>query len=537
MGRTDMDRIRTDQIGYKTNEAKKAVFPNVEHCAFLVMNISTNDIVYEGTTGDKIFHEPSGEEVSIADFSEITAPGSYCIFSDAMEPSYPFLIGDAVYFPVLIELFQMFCMQRCGMRLKKEYAGVYAHACCHAGNAVIYGTSETKEVNGGWHDAGDYGRYVVAGAVAVADLLLAWQENQPLFEHPYRIPNDSGLPDFLEEVKYELDWMLKMQDEKTGGVYHKVTGKQFPGFVMPEKETGQLVIAPVSATATADFAAVLAMAYEVYKRYDSTYAAGCLQAAKKAYEALYTMPSLDGFHNPEDIVTGEYGDACDVDERYWASAALYHATGDEHYHEEFKKLAAEKIRHGFGWEDVGSFGNHAYLTCEYPVDDDLWHRIKKEVAGRGEQILAVSDADAYATALAGQEYGWGSNMEIANRGLALCEAFHYKKKKEFIQAAREQVHYLFGKNPMDICYVTGAGSASPEHPHHRPSAAKNKAMPGMLVGGPDAGLHDEVAAQRLKGTAPAKCYLDVLESYSTNEVTIYWNAPLIYLLACLQREA
>ena len=159
------------------------------------------------------------------------------------------------------------------------------------------------------------------------------------------------------------------------------------------------------------------------------------------------------------------------------------------------------------------------------------------MAGRGEQILAVSDADAYATALAGQEYGWGSNMEIANRGLALCEAFHYKKKKEFIQAAREQVHYLFGKNPMDICYVTGAGSASPEHPHHRPSAAKNKAMPGMLVGGPDAGLHDEVAAQRLKGTAPAKCYLDVLESYSTNEVTIYWNAPLIYLLACLQREA
>lgn len=531
-----MERIKTDQIGYQLEETKKAVFPCVGHCAFVVMNISTNDIVYQGTTGDLIFHGPSGQKVSVGDFSTVTAPGAYCIFSDELEPSYPFQIGDGAYFPVLIDLFRMFYLQRCGMRLKKEYAREYAHACCHAAEAVIYGTNEKKEVNGGWHDAGDYGRYVVAGAVAVADLLLAWQENQPLFDRPYQIPNNSGLPDFLEEIKYELDWMLKMQDEKTGGVYHKVTCERFPGFVMPEKETEQLVISPISSTATADFAGVFALAYEVYREFDKEYANKCLSAAKSAYEALLLLPSEDGFHNPEGIVTGEYGDSCDVDERYWASAELYRATGEKRYHDEFKKLAEKKIWHGFGWEDVGSFGNHAYLACEYPVDDALWHTIKKSVTGLGEQILENCKSDAYGISLEQDEYIWGSNMLAANRGLQLCEAYHYKKNKEFMQAAKDQVHYLFGKNPLDICYVTGAGSASPEHPHHRPSAAKKKAMPGMLVGGPDSGLHDDKAAEMLKDVPPAKCYIDELESYSTNEITIYWNAPLIYLIACIQKE-
>ena len=530
-----MSRIKTDQIGYAVAETKQAVFPNVEHCAFLVMNISTNDIVLRGTTGDLTFHEASAENVSIGDFSEIKAPGSYCVFCDALEPSYPFTIGEGAYFPVMKELVFLFYLQRCGMRLKKEYAGVYAHPCCHATDAVIYGTGETKEVNGGWHDAGDYGRYVVAGAVAVADLMLAWQENRSLFERSYDIPKDTDLPDYLEEIKYELDWMLKMQEDHTGGVYHKVTCEKFPGFVMPHKETERLVISPVSATATADFAASFAIAHDVYQEFDAVYAKKCLVAAEKAYEALIKMPSGDGFHNPDGVVTGEYGDGCDVDERYWASAQLYKTTGKEKYHTDFKRLAQEKIHHGFGWVEVGSFGNQAYLTCKHEVDDTLWHTIKREVAAFGETILERVHTDAYGISL-GMNYVWGSNMDVANFGLNLCEAYRYKKNKAFLQAAREQVHYLFGKNPMDICYVTGAGSVSPEHPHHRPSEAMHAAQPGMLVGGPDMGLHDEKAAELLQNTPPAKCYIDILESYATNEITIYWNAPLIYLLACILKE-
>jgi len=529
-----MQRIKSDQIGYFLDEKKTAVFPNVENCEYLVLNISENDVAFRGKTGEKVFHEASKEFVSIADFSELKAPGMYCIFSDSMEPSFPFSIGNGVYFPVLIQLFRMFYLQRCGMRLKKTYAKEFSHACCHATSAYIYGTTKTKEVTGGWHDAGDYGRYVVAGAVTIAGLLLSWQENRFIFERKFEIENTTGMPDFLDEIRYETDWMLKMQDEQTKGVYHKVTCEEFPGFVMPEYETNRLVISPVSATATADFAASLAIAYEVFKEFDKEYANTCLQAAKDAYEALKNIPSDDGFHNPKGVVTGEYADDCDTDERYWASAQLYKATGENAYHEDFKKLAKEKIHHGYGWREVGSFGNHAYLTCEYSIEKELYAQIKKEVVDYANDIVQRSKKDAYGTSL-GITYVWGSNMEVANNGIALCDAYRYKKDESFLDYAREQLHYLFGKNPMDICYVTEAGSNSPQHPHHRPSKAADKVMPGMLVGGPDMGLHDEATGEFLQGKAPAKCYLDVLESYATNEITIYWNSPLIYLLALLMK--
>lgn len=531
-----MQRIKADQIGYFIEETKTAVFPNTEHGAYFILNISENSVAYRGTTGEKIYHEPSDEYVSIADFSELKAPGMYCIFSDEMEPSYPFSIGEGSYLPVLKDLFRMFYLQRCGMRTNKIYAKEFAHACCHATPARIYKTTQEKDVTGGWHDAGDYGRYVVAGAVTVTALLLSWQENQGLFLRNYDIEKKSTLPDFLEEIKFELDWMLKMQDEKTHGVYHKVTCETFPGFVFPQKEVAPLVLSPISATATADFTATMALAFEIYKEYDKEYANTCLGAAKLAYEALKLIPSTDGFHNPKEILTGEYADTCDLDERYWASAQLFHATGESRYHEDFKRCTEEKIYHGYGWTDVGSFANHAYLTCEHKVDQALYQKIKKEVVSYAMQILENSKKDAYHTSLA-MNYVWGSNMEVANNAIALCDAYRYKKEKAFLQIAREQLHYLFGKNPMDICYVTGYGSNYPNHPHHRLSKAANKLMPGMVVGGSDMHRNNPVAKEKLQGMPPAKCYLDDIESYGTNEITIYWNSPVIYLLALLMRYA
>ena len=97
----------------------------------------------------------------------------------------------------------------------------------------------------------------------------------------------------------------------------------------------------------------------------------------------------------------------------------------------------------------------------------------------------------------------------------------------------EQLKYIFGNNPMSVCYVTGCSDKSARHPHHRPSVAAGHAMPGMLVGGPDQYLEDACVRKRLIGAAPACCYIDSVESYSTNEVAIYWNSPLVYVMARL----
>ena len=131
------------------------------------------------------------------------------------------------------------------------------------------------------------------------------------------------------------------------------------------------------------------------------------------------------------------------------------------------------------------------------------------------------------------DYEWGSNMGIANDGmLFLMEGIF---EKGWLIESRENVcrtlNYLLGQNATGYCFVTGFGKTSPEHPHHRISQVKGKAIPGMLVGGPNSALEDPYAQTVLAGRPAAKCYADTDQSYSTNEVAIYWNSPLIFLLA------
>ena len=107
---------------------------------------------------------------------------------------------------------------------------------------------------------------------------------------------------------------------------------------------------------------------------------------------------------------------------------------------------------------------------------------------------------------------------------------------KYVKAAEEQLNYLLGTNTNSYCFVTGFGTLSPENPHHRPSQVLGTAMPGMLIGGPDANLEDPYAKATLTEKANAACYVDNVQSYSCNEVTIYWNSPLVYLLAGIEGE-
>ena len=110
-------------------------------------------------------------------------------------------------------------------------------------------------------------------------------------------------------------------------------------------------------------------------------------------------------------------------------------------------------------------------------------------------------------------------------------AYQMTEDSTYLDTSRSNLHYLLGNNAMGECFVTGYGTVSPEHPHHRPSMSKNQAMKGMLVGGVNSGLEDSAAKAYCANSPAAKCYVDHWESYSTNEITIYWNSPLTCLLA------
>jgi len=517
--------IITNQVGYKCENKKTAVFRNAgNESQFSVINADTGQAVFTGDLSDEINNASAGETNKIGDFSSVTQPGKYFIKCGSLDDSYTFEISDNVYSNLLDDSVRMLYLQRCGEAVTDTDFG---HPACHTSIATIYGTNDKIDVSGGWHDAGDYGRYIVPAAKTIADLLYAYEASPESYGDNIGIPQSgNGTPDILDEARYELEWMMKMQRDD-GAVYHKVTCENFPGYVSPEKETAPLIVTDISTTATADFCASMALAYEFYKDIDPTFADNCLKRAERAWSFLEAHPDKILFKNPDDITTGEYGDNIDRDERYWAAAQLYRATGNSKYETALNNMSTSK---GLDWTTVGDYGNLAILTAKnISKDSEIYTRAKNIVISQADNFAGISSQSPYGVAVS--KFNWGSNMTVANAGIILGAAYKVTGDTTYLDAANAQINYLLGTNPVGECFFTGYGTVSPENPHHRPSMAVGKAMKGMLVGGVNQNLEDSAAKAYCQDLPAAKRYVDNAESYSTNEITIYWNSPLTYLIS------
>ncbi|MCE3200438.1 glycoside hydrolase family 9 protein [Paenibacillus sonchi] len=537
MSTTDLRSITVNQIGYSTEGVKIAII-NGEGQDFRVIHQETGTVVYAGKSGAAVLDKPSGARAHAADFSEVRTAGRYYVEGEDGAVSASFVIADKPYQELQQGLLKAFYYFRCGVELTGEYAGPWAHGPCHTAEGIVHGQPEKRlDCCGGWHDAGDYGKYSGPGAKAIADLLLAYELYPAAFAAAVPLPESDGrTPDVLLECKVELDWLLKMQEAGTGGVYHKLTTLSFPGLdVMPEDDTAELYISPVSAAATGDFAGVMAMAARVYEPYDQAYARRCLAAAQAAWTWLEQHPGVPGFTNPPGITTGEYGDGNDQDERFWAAAELYRTTGGEVYHEAAQALAKQPFpKYSLGWADMGGYGTLAYLLSgESAAQTALYASLKQGLLAEADRLVRQSRDDGYRISLREEDYIWGSNMLVMNNAMLLLAAEHFSGNPAYAGCALDHLHYLMGRNVLDISYVTGFGDRPVMHPHHRPSVGDGVAdpVPGMVSGGPDRGLHDEYVALHLQGKSAAQCFADHDLSYSTNEVTIYWNSPAVFVTA------
>lgn len=531
--------INLNQVGYKPSDTKTAIFRDSSlDTDFNVVNIDTGETVYSGKIIGAIVTPSADETVGYGDFSKVTQPGTYKITALNSGESYSFTIAEDVYHDIFKDTVKMLYLQRCGTELPSDFAGDFAHPACHHNQkAYIYGTKDRKDVSGGWHDAGDYGRYVVSGAKAVADLMLTYELYEDARVDDIGIPESgNSVPDILDEARYELDWLLKMQDEKSGGVYHKVTNQNFEDTIMPNDIDASDLIAPISNCATGDFAAVMAMAARVYQDYDKSFSKTCLKAAKKALNYMESHDNKGGFVNPKDVLTGEYPDTNDRDEYLWACAELFKTTGNKDYNKKINTIDCSSLSYGLGWQAVDLYAYYAYLTADNQ-DTTIAKRFEERLNNYIDTTTKTIDKDGYFSSIE-DAYPWGSNMTIANNGMILLLAQHINTDKtEFTSMAQKQLDYLLGANPTSYCFVTGYGSLSPQSVHHRPSQVKGIAMKGMLVGGANSNLEDPYAQNVLANMPAAKCYVDNVQSYSCNEVTVYWNSPLIFLLAGLSNES
>lgn len=551
-----MEEVGINQVGYRPDDAKSGYVGGYRG-DFEVLD-AAGRVVLRGTAVPRGFDPLSGDDLSTLDLSALSAPGEYHVrLTGGAGESPPFVVGPDPYRELARALLKELYFQRCGVALEPRHAGQWAHGACHRAPASLHGESGAAiDASGGWHDAGDYGRYVVPGAVTVSVLLLAYELFPQVRWDDLGIPESgNGLPDLLDEARWELDWLMKMQDPADGGVHHKVTTSSFPGFIMPEEDLMPEIVAPISPTATAAFAATLAQASRIFRESDPPLAERMVGAARRAFAWLVENPHALQFRNPADIATGEYGDPNDSDERSWASIELARATGDEGYlhdlsaawleqaSEESGGPAWSRARAAFelGWRETGGFALLSLLGGSWRpggAGEALTARLLPSYRAFLSDCVRRAEA-GYGVAVDREDFVWGSNMLVMNRAIHLIAgprllADSGEGSAASLVTARRHLDYLLGANPLARSYVSGFGGRGVMHPHNRPSIADgvSEPVPGMVAGGPNPGRQDpEASAAFAEATPPMRAYLDSAGSYSTNENAIYWNSAAFFVAA------
>jgi endoglucanase len=557
-GLTLNTNIRLNQVGFYPNCAKTGIVAgNPAAGNFTIRLNSDASIQYTGTLGASAnWSSFSNETVRAADFSPFNVPGTY-VMEVGGTCSFPFTIAENVFHDVNKASIKAFYMQRSSTALTAANAGVYARAAGHPDNSVVILPSAASALRPagtiipspkGWYDAGDYNSYIVNSGISTYTLLATYEHFSAYFDTLNLNIPESGdvVPDLLDEIKWNLDWMLTMQDPNDGGVYNKKTNANFDAFIMPSAATSTRYFCAKGTAATYDFAAVMAVAYRIYKPFNLAFANQCLAAAQLAYSWGLANPNV-GFNNPGPsggypaVVTGGYGDGSFGDEKEWASNELYIATLNNatYYVNGFNNGNFYGIP---SWPNVNTLGlmslvkNRKKLNAAGFVDTT---NMKNKLIGLAAPLQThQSTVSAYKVAMGqggvGNDFNWGSNSQAANQGMILLSAYEINNNLAFWIAAIANLDYLLGRNATTYSFITGYGSKPPMNPHHRPSEADGivNPIPGFLVGGPQNLNNGDGCAY--VGTQPATKYLDDVCSYTTNEIAINWNAPFVFLSAAIQ---
>lgn len=540
--------IRLNQLGFYPDGPKIAIVKNPSNTKFDIAQLPDYKIVYTGTLSGVAEWEHSEEKVSVADFTEFTKEGNYVVLVADKGRSFNFSIKKQVHHEMAKSAIKFYYFQRSGMPLEEKYAGIYARPTGHPDDHVMVHSSATCSdrptgtfINSskGWYDAGDYGKYIVNSGISTNTILSLYEQFPQVYDTlNLNIPESGNkLPDLLDECLWNIRWMLTMQDPAEGAVYHKLTAHNFEGMTLPHEHTAQRLVVGKGTAAALDFAAVMAQSARIFKKFPKElpgFADTCIKAAEKAWAWAVKNPNT-AFTNPSDVVTGEYGDGILTDEFQWAANELFITTKKDIYTTGYALANEYSLP---GWSNVGTLGlyslynNRKDIASKYDTTV-----IKAKILKLAEPIVKESNVrSAYRVPMGTYgDFYWGSNSACANECIALLNAYKITKNKDYLKAAISGLDYLLGRNATMYSFVTGYGTKPAMFPHHRPSAGDKNVdpVPGMLVGGPQ-NTNNPEAGCAYPAELPATKYKDNVCSYSTNEVAINWNAPLVFAAGAIE---
>nr|WP_241562058.1 glycoside hydrolase family 9 protein [Streptomyces hoynatensis] len=559
--------VRVNQVGYLTEGPKQGTFVTEETGARdWTLNAADGSEVAGGTTTPLGVDPSSGQNVQGFDFSEVTEPGDgYTVTIDG-ETSEPFSIGDDLYDDLVDDSLSFFYQQRSGIEIDADLVGEeYARPAGHANVAPNQGDDNvpcqegvcdyTLDAAGGWYDAGDQGKYVVNGGISVAQLMSEYErtltaENaagEQLADGELAVPEQgNGTPDILDEARWELEFLLSMQvpagEELAGMVHHKLHDAQWTGLPqLPNEDSQPRELHPPSTAATLNLAAAAAQGARLFEPYDPDFAAQALDAAETAYAAALAHPDILA---PASDATGggAYNDADVTDEFYWAAAELFITTGEDSYRQDVlgSPLSGDTEAifpsGGFSWGSTAALGQLDLASVPNDLTADQLAAVRGTVTDAADALVDAADSAAYGLPFgtASADYFWGSNSGVLNNMIVLATASDLTGESAYRDAVLTGLDYILGRNPLNHSYVTGWGERASENQHHRFWAHQlDPDLPhppdGSLSGGPDSALQDPTAEAELQGCVGAMCYIDDIQSYSTNEVAINWNAPLAWI--------
>ena len=542
--------VRVDSVGYATGRSKVAtvILPAgltaLSDTTAEVFDLNGN-LQWACQVTGPFSDADLGITYYFADFTPFDGPGTFYIAvpalgTDETAQSAPFQIGPGVFAGALESAMTGMYGQRCGTAVKITMAGdTWQHAACHLHDAdslkYLTGVDQPFASTGGWHDAGDYGKYTTNGAFSAGMMLAAWEQFQPAVSMlSLPIPEHGGVfPDFLAEVKWELDWLLTIPSpDGSGGIPHKLTALNFEGFIMPETDMSTRYFTPVGTAATADFVAVMAEAARIYQPYDADFAAKCLAAARLSYGFLQanTGPVVP---STPDFSTGGYGDSNDSDERTWAAAELWETTGEADFLTDFETRAARgQLSPTFDWQNVGNLGMFTYLLSKRDGRNaTLVASLSSSLNTTAEQLVRLATTNSWGRPMG---YSWGANGAVARTAMNLATANALTPDARYVNAIGSGLDHLLGRNHYDRSQITMVGNNPPLHPHHRPSASDTVVdpWPGLLVGGQDC-----PSGASNCSTAPKYDWQDTQSAPNLNEIAVNWNGALVYAAAAMASQA
>ena len=571
--------LRVNQLGYLPGSPKLATLVSSSDApqSWELVN-QGGEVVGTGSSQVLGPDRASGDGLHLIDFSQVEATGAGFRLRVGEAQSHPFSIEKGLYRELKYDALAYFYHNRSGIPIEMPFAGDarWARPAGHLSDKSVPCAPAAKcdyalDVSKGWYDAGDHGKYVVNGGISVWTLLSLYERASHLGasakdfgDGKLRIPERSnGVPDLLDEVRWQLEFMLGMQVPKgkalAGMVHHKMHDERWTALPLPPHEDKEKrYLQPVSTAATLNLAAVAAQAARIYREHDKAFADRCLTAARAAYAAAKKHPRR--YAPKGGVGGGPYDDTDVTDEFYWAAAELFITTGEaalkqdmegSPYHRKLASVlrstsAEAGVTSSMTWQVTDALGVISLATVPSKLPKSGVEAARKSIVAAADAYLEALSASGYRVPLAlgmEGELTWGSKSFVLNNLVVLALAHDFTSDRRYLDAVHTGMGYLLGRNPMDQSYVTGYGTRPLRNPHHRFWAASlDRAYPppppGAVSGGPNSGLQDpHVKAAGLPGCAPQKCFVDHIEAWSVNEITINWNAPLAWVAAYLDEQA